>query len=138
MSSNARPSPKELARRGFEVWNGDGDGGIEDIYAEGAVYHDGFGKRHDRESLKAYLANTRETFPDFRVRPARVVAVDDTAFSRYTISGTMEGEFHGFAPTGESFEIHGFVSHRVEDGKVVEAWNATNAMAMAQQLGLLD
>jgi steroid delta-isomerase-like uncharacterized protein len=131
------PPPAELTGREFEVWNGGDVATIDDLYAADGVYHDGFGEVRDRASLKEYVAATRETFPDFAVREEGVVADESTSVARYTISGTMEGSFHGFEPTGESFEIHGFVSHRVEAGEIVEAWNAVNAMAMAEQLGLL-
>lgn len=128
-------NPEELARREFDVWNGDAD--VEDVYAADASYRDGFGRRHDRAELVEYVAGTRETFPDFAVRPERIVADETVAVARYTAAGTMTGTFHGFEPTGESFEIHGFVSHRVGDGGIAESWNAINALAMAEQLGLL-
>jgi steroid delta-isomerase-like uncharacterized protein len=136
MTHDSRRTAEELARREFDVWNGEAD--VADVYAADAVYHDGFGRRHDRDTLVDYVANTRETFPDFRVRPERVLVDGDTAASRYSIGGTMAGTFHGFEPTGESFEIHGFVSHRIADGAIVETWNAVNALSMAEQLGLLD
>lgn len=137
MTPGTEPSATELTRREFDVWNGGDVARIDDLYAAEGVYHDGFGDVRDRASLKEYVAATRETFPDFEVRERGVVADEDVSVARYTVSGTMAGAFHGFDPTGESFEIHGFVSHRVEAGRIVEAWNAVNAMAMAEQLGLL-
>jgi steroid delta-isomerase-like uncharacterized protein len=120
------------------VWNTGKVDRIDDIYAADSVYHDAFGEVHDRESMKEYVTRTRETFPDFHVREDDRISDGGTVATRYTIRGTMERRFRDFQPTGKSFEVHGIATYRVEDGRIVEAWNAVNAMAMAEQLGLLD
>lgn len=137
MSSKARPSPEELTRRDMQIWNDRDVDGIDEIYAADAVFYDAFGERHDRDSWKEYVEMLHEAFPDFHVEIAEMISEGSTVFSRYTFGGTMEGEYRGFEPTGKSFELHGLISYRVEDGKITEVWNAANAMAMAQQLGLL-
>jgi steroid delta-isomerase-like uncharacterized protein len=111
---------------------------VDDIYADDATYVDPMGEvYHDRESYKQYMEMVLSAFPDFTVEVKGVAETDDGVYCRYTFSGTMEGEFRGFEPTGESFELHGIAWSRIEDEKIVESWNATNTMAMAQQLGLL-
>jgi steroid delta-isomerase-like uncharacterized protein len=131
------PTPKRLVEREIEVWNtGDVDA-IDDIYADDAVYVDAYGERHDVASFKQYIERLRSAFPDFHVEIEAVVAEGDHVATRYTFGGTHEGEYRGFEPTGNSFELHGMTFGQVEDGRFVEMWNATNVHAMATQLELL-
>lgn len=119
------------------AWN-DGDVDvIDDIYADGAAYTDPMGAVHDRESLTEYIGMIRTAFPDFTVDVHQLLREGDTVACRYTFSGTMEDPYRGFEPTGESFELHGITWYHIQDEQVPTAWNATNSMAVAQQLGLL-
>jgi steroid delta-isomerase-like uncharacterized protein len=137
MSSKAQPSPEELTRRDIAIWNDGEVDRIEDVYDADCVYHDPFGEEYDRDSYRGYVEMIHTAFPDFFVHEEETLSERDSVMMRYTFGGTMEGEYRGFEPTGKSFELHGLISYRIEDGRIVEAWNAVNSMAMAQQLGLL-
>jgi steroid delta-isomerase-like uncharacterized protein len=137
MSSTATTTQEELVRRDIETWNDHDIAAVDDLYAADARYRDPMGEVHDRTSYKEYIRMVLTAFPDFHVDIRGLAETDDGVYCRYTFSGTMEGEFRGFEPTGESFELHGIAWSRIEDGVIVESWNATNTMAMAQQLGLL-
>ena len=52
-----------------------------------------------------------------------------------TFSGTHEGEFMGFPPTGKRVAFDVFDLLRIRDGKVVEHWSVTNMAALIQQFG---
>jgi predicted ester cyclase len=43
----------------------------------------------------------------------------------------------GFAATGQSTEFTGITIVRIEQGKIVEAWNNFDFMTMYKQLGVL-
>ena len=51
--------------------------------------------------------------------------------------GTHQGETEEFGPpTGRQMELEGITIHRIEDGKIVEEWEAFDSLIMLQQLGL--
>lgn len=138
MDVTPRSEAEELVLREIAGWNEHRPAAVTDTYAVDATYTDPMGMVHDRASLAAYVEMIVTAFPDFHVEPRAVVGRDGTVACRYTFGGTMEGPFRGFEPTGESFELHGVEWSRVEDEAIVEAWNATNSLAMARQLGLLE
>lgn len=138
MSPTATTTQEELVMRDIATWNDRDYDAVDDLYAGDATYRDPMGEvYHDRASYKEYMETVLSAFPDFHVDVKGVAETDDGVYCRYTFSGTMEGPFRGFEPTGESFDLHGIAWSRIEDGRIVESWNATNTMAMARQLGLL-
>jgi steroid delta-isomerase-like uncharacterized protein len=137
MTTTPQTERQALVQREMDIWNDGAFHRIETVYAPDLAYTDPTGEVHDRASLREYVETTLTAFPDCFVQPQAFVEAGEDVACRYRFGGTMEGPFRGFEPTGESFELHGISWSRVEDGTVVEAWNATNTMAMARQLGLL-
>ena len=51
------------------------------------------------------------------------MAEGDKVVTRYTVSGTHQGEFFGVAPTGERITMSGISIDRFDEGgKMVEEW----------------
>jgi steroid delta-isomerase-like uncharacterized protein len=137
MSSKTQPTPEELSRRDMAMWNEADLDRIDDIYAADCTYHDSFGEAYDREALHEYVSGVLAAFPDLHVEEDETIADENTVTSRYTLSGTLEGAWRGFEPTGERFEVGGVICYHVDDGRIVEALNTTTSMAIARQVGLL-
>jgi predicted ester cyclase len=57
--------------------------------------------------------------------------------SRYTASGTHQGEFFGVAPTGKRIEMSGIQLDRFdeESGKMVEEWPEYDLLGAMRQMG---
>src|SRR5258708_38313811 len=80
------------------------------------------------ESLKTFMADLREAFPDFRVeRTANLVAEGDVVMSRWVCEGTHTGPaFYdlvmGALPeaSGRTMRFTGMSSIRLENGKIVD------------------
>lgn len=138
MTATPQTDHQALVQRQIDIWNDGAFHKIETVYDPDVTYTDPMGEVHDRESLREYVESTLTAFPDLTVAPHGFVETGDSVACRYRVRGTMKGEFRGFEPTGESFALHGISWSHVEDDAVVEAWNVTNAMAMARQLGLLE
>jgi steroid delta-isomerase-like uncharacterized protein len=138
MTATPQTDRQALVQREIDIWNDGAFHEIEAVYAPDLAYTDPMGEVHDRASLREYVEMTLTAFPDFTVQPRAFVETGDDVACRYTFGGTMEGPFRGFEPTGASFELHGISWSHLVDDAVVEVWNATNTMAMARQLGLLD
>jgi predicted ester cyclase len=61
----------------------------------------------------------------------------DKIVARCRVSGTHGGEGIGLAPTNKNVDFTGIAIVRVQDGKIVEAWNEFDFFKMYTQLGVM-
>jgi ketosteroid isomerase-like protein len=61
-----------------------------------------------------------------------------TEVTRWTITGTHEGELTGIPPTGRRISITGISIARIANGKIIESWNNWDALGLMQQLGVVS
>ena len=88
------------------------------------------------EGLKMFMNGFRAAFPDLRYHLEDQIAEGDKLVQRYTVHGTMKGEFQGMPATGKHAmwsEIH---ISRFANGKAAEHWASVDQLGMLQQLGL--
>ncbi len=58
--------------------------------------------------------------------------------TRWTASGTHQGELMGIAPTGNRAAVTGITISRIADGKIAEDWVNWDTLGMMQQLGVIS
>ena len=75
--------------------------------------------------------------PDLQFTIDGQLAEGDQVATRWTSSGTHEGELMGIGPTGNRVTIEGIVIHRLADGKIQEGWWNWDTMGLMQQLGAI-
>jgi predicted ester cyclase len=80
------------------------------------------GHRVTRDDWRRKWEHMRAGCPDMHVTTEHSVESGEWVANRYTISGTLTGDFFGQPPTGKRFEITGIDMMRVRDGQVVEHW----------------
>ncbi|MEV7647567.1 ester cyclase [Arthrobacter sp. NPDC089319] len=91
------------------------------------------------DGIRFYVNTFRSAFPDIRVKAIEPTMVDgDLEAAQVVLAGTHHGELMGTAPTGNTVEFSGIDIIRVQDGKVVEHWGATNMLKMLQQIGAVQ
>jgi steroid delta-isomerase-like uncharacterized protein len=61
----------------------------------------------------------------------------DYVATRYTITGTHEGDLMGTPATGKDVAFTGITISRCADGKIVEEWELTDTLGLLQQVGAL-
>jgi steroid delta-isomerase-like uncharacterized protein len=90
-----------------------------------------------RDSLVETASAFRQAFPDFHDEMVKIVAEGDRVayFGRFT--GTHQGPFFQYAPTGKKINVTGINFLRFEDAKIVERWSIFDVMALMQQLGTM-
>jgi steroid delta-isomerase-like uncharacterized protein len=129
---------KAVARRFFEAWNeGDLDA-LDEVMSPDAENHDPqdpFPSDTGPEAAKKLVSMYREAFPDVRFEVEHQVAEGDYVVTRWTATGTHEGELMGIPGTGKSSTVTGISIDRFEGGKVVEGWTNWDTLGMLQQLG---
>jgi predicted ester cyclase len=131
---------KALARRETEEILGEGNLDVADeIIAPDYVGHDPASPEPVRgpEGVKEQATGYRAAFPDLMITIEQQVAEGDTVVSRWTASGTHEGELFGIAPTGKQATITGISIERFVDGKVVEGHTNWDTFGLMQQLGVI-
>ena len=131
-----------LIRRWFEeVWNSGRSDAIDEMFAEEGIAHGLSGvdgePLHGPAAFKVFHENFRNAFPDIVVTVEQTVSEGDLLAARCTARGKHTGDGLGFAATHAQMEITGMAMVRIKGGKIVEAWNNFDFMAMHQQLGTL-
>jgi predicted ester cyclase len=65
------------------------------------------------------------------------VAEGEYVVTRWTASGTHEGDLEGIPPTGRSTTTSGISVTRIVDGKIVEDRTEWDALGLMTQLGAI-
>ena len=133
---------KATARRiSDEVFNQGSLSVLDELIAPDYVLHDPGvpgGELRGLETFKEqWVSMFRTAFPDLRIVIEDQVAEGDKVASRYTCSGTHQGELRGFPPTNNRVEVTGTITSRFAEGKIVEEWNNFDSMGMMQQLRIV-
>jgi steroid delta-isomerase-like uncharacterized protein len=126
---------KAIARkflRMFEL----GDASMADAIVAPDYYN------HDAPDPSIGLAGTKESVNAFKGAMANAqanidfqVAEGDKVISRYTWSGTHQGEFQGVPATGKRVSWTATATFRIANGKIREAWLNWDQLGLMQQLG---
>jgi steroid delta-isomerase-like uncharacterized protein len=82
----------------------------------------------------------RAVFPDIHFDVEDMIAEGDKVVSRYTVTGTHQGEFMGIPATGKPVKITTIWIHRLADGRIVEGrdWGEWDRLSLLEQLGALS
>lgn len=100
---------------------------ITEIYDPRFVDHVNAMEYHGTEGARQSVALYMELFPDLRFVVEEQVTEGERVASRWTLHGTHRGR---------GVRIWGIVISRLEDGKIVEDWAASDTLDLARQLGL--
>jgi len=130
---------KAAARRFFdEAWQGRYEA-LDEIMAPNAVEHDTqnpFTDIDGPDGARRVIEMYRQAFPDVSFTVEEQIAEGDFVFTRWTGTGTNDGEIMGMPATGRSSTVTGMNLDRFEDGRIVERWANWDTLGMLQQLGL--
>ena len=131
---------KALARRVMEEMFNKGNLDVADeLLAPGYVDHDPAMPEDVRgpEGFKEYVAAYRSAFSDLHIRIEDQIAEGDKVVTRWTGTGTHDGDLAGIAPTGNRVTLPGMEIVRISDGKLVEGWEGYDSINMMRQLGVM-
>jgi steroid delta-isomerase-like uncharacterized protein len=130
---------KTLSRRFIEGYVRGDTHIVDELLAPDFVFHDPSSATGEvpAEDMKASIEWIHGAFPDARVTIEDQVAEGDKVVSRYTVSGTHQGEIMGAAPTGKLVTHTGHQTDRFEGGKIVESWTNWDALGLLQEIGAI-
>src|SRR5579884_455889 len=89
------------------------------------------------QGIATIITMFRRAFPDLHFEIEDQIAEGDKVVTRYTFSGTQQGELMGIPPSGKHVSIGGISIYRITDGKMQQAWIEYDMLGLLQQLGVV-
>jgi len=128
MATTETDANTETARRALEVaCAGKEPDAIDEVYAETFVDHVNSMEYRGTDGARQSVALYLELFPDLEFVIDEQVTEGNRVASRWTLHGTHRGR---------RVELWGIVISRLEDGKIVEDWAASDSLSLVRQLGV--
>jgi len=87
------------------------------------------------QGFREFVGTYRKAFPDLRITVDEQVAEGETVVTRWTATGTNEGELMGMPATGKQATTAGININRISGGKLVEGWGLFDQLGLLQQIG---
>jgi predicted ester cyclase len=88
-------------------------------------------------AARRWVRPFRDSFPDFQMQIADLVADNEKVAAHFRCSGTHLGEWMGHPPTGRHFhDVDEIYIFRVSGGKLAGAFGVEDNVARMRQLGL--
>lgn len=95
------------------------------------------GQGPGREGLKFVLDSMFTGFPDMNWTVQEQVAEGEKVVTRFTWTGTHQGEFMGIPPTNKKVEVWGVVIDVVKNNLFAESRIIMDNIGLLQQLGVM-
>lgn len=120
-----------------KAWNGGNLDVIDELFSEDYVGHDPPNPEPvlGTEGMKNFLRMYHAAFSDAHIDLDDVLVDGDKVVTRWTGTGTHDGDLMGIPPTGRSVKFTGIRIFRLADGKVVEGWVNWDTFGLMKQLG---
>jgi steroid delta-isomerase-like uncharacterized protein len=88
----------------------------------------------DREVGLGFVKTFRAAFPDLHYTVDDSLVAGDRVATRWTATGTHQGEFFGNAATNKRVTMLGITIFQVADGKITRLWNVWDLAGLMNQL----
>ena len=126
---------KAAVRACFEKASQGNFDALHEIVAPDYVVHPE--EAHGPDGLREMVEGYRSALSGLRVTIEQQFTEGDYVATRYTISGTHDGELMGTPPTGKDVAFTGITISRCEGGRILEEWEITDAVGLLGQIGAL-
>ena len=132
----------DLIRRWFEeVWNQGREATIDELCSHDAVGH---GQTLDGtdivgpEPFRQFWKNFRSAFTSIHITIERTIEEGEMVLAQWTLTMRHTGPFLGIESTGKQITAKGMSIQRFVDGKILEAWDNWDQLAVMAQLGAVS
>ena len=127
---------KTLARQFLHMFETGDPGKADEIVATDYYNHDA-SYATGSKGVKAAVTMFKNAIHDAQLKIAFQIAEGDKVATRYTWSGTHQGESYGIPATGKQVNWTATVTFRIADGKIREAWKNRDQWGLMEQLGVI-
>ncbi|MBL0270183.1 MAG: ester cyclase [Chitinophagaceae bacterium] len=139
---NTLEKNKQIVRQFYEDgWNNRNFEIVRQTHAENWSHHDnsnpndiGGGPEGNINRMKELV----QSFPDLKFTIEEMVAEDDKVVIRFAASGTQKGQFGPLPPTDKQVKMLGYITHRIENGQIIEDWVVRDTYGLMMQLGVIN
>ena len=108
---------------------------LDDIVTSDYVLHPG--EVRGADGLKDMVQGYRDALSGLRVTIDQQFADGDFVATRFTITGTHDGNLMGTPPSGKNVAFTGIAISRCEGGRIAEEWEITDTVGLLGQIGAL-
>jgi steroid delta-isomerase-like uncharacterized protein len=124
-------------RQAYERISAGDIAGFGELVADDFIEHQGGpGLPPTKDGTLEFFRTLKAAFPDWHMRVEDVVAGEDKAVARVTVTGTHRGPFMGLSPTGIEASVQLIDVMRFDDeGLICEHWGVADMLSLMQQLG---
>ena len=145
MASDSQEERNKVVLNRFweEVWDQGKLDVVDEIFHQDFVDHGlapGLTKQGP-EGAKEAVMQFRDAMPDLYLKVDDMIAEGDKVLTRWTSGGTQTGPLRSprgeIPPSGRVGKVQGMTLNRVEDGRIIEAWDNFDILGMLQQLGVI-
>jgi predicted ester cyclase len=133
---------KALALRCVEAFQKGDVVALKDIFSPDYVGHlqdntvpDNTTRTQTYEMALESCKNLSASYSDVAIIVEETIAKGDKVTIRYTAKGTYTGADLGLRDVRKKIEISGIAIERLENGKIVEVWDAPDGLRFFKQLG---
>ena len=130
-----------LMKRWFEeVWNQRRKSTITELFAPNGISHGVDENGADMIGPHAFLPFYERflgAFPDMKLKIEDAFGYDDKVLIRWSAIMQHSGDSLGMPATNKRVAIGGMTLARISNGKIVEAWDNWDKLAMLQQIGAI-
>jgi len=110
---------------------------VDQIFPDDYISHGADYGLHGPKGLKEHITSSQNSFSDMQHIIEDNFAEGNMVATRCTFRATQKGEFMGIPPTGKQITFPVLYIHRIEDGKIKEAWiDYDSLLSLAMQLGM--
>jgi steroid delta-isomerase-like uncharacterized protein len=122
-----------------EIFNCNNLAAVDQLIAVDYVYRrPGAEELCGRPTYKLLIARVRTAFPTFHFTVDQMIAEGEHVCSRWTFTGTHQGEFMGVPATGKRVTAHGMLASRCVAGQIVDEWEIMDELGILRQMGAID
>jgi steroid delta-isomerase-like uncharacterized protein len=130
---------KAIVRKFYKMFELGDPGLADEVVAADYVNHNALtGQKIGIEGVKEFATSLKNALPDIQFNIGDQIAERDRVVSRYTVSGTHQGELFGVPATGKQVKWTATATMTVANGKIQEAWLNWDQWGLMQQLGVVQ
>ncbi len=133
---------KEVVRQFYEEgWNNRNFEIVHQTHSQKWIHHDNSIPNDLGGGPEGNICRMKElvqAFPNLQFNIQDMVAENDKVVVRFLATGTQAGQFGPIPATNKPVKMLGYITHRLENGKIIEDWVVRDTYGLMIQLGVLQ
>ena len=110
---------------------------MDEIFSNDFISHGADYEMQSLDDLRGHITSSQNTYSDMKHIIEANFAEGNLVATRCIFRATHTGELMGVPPTGKQITFPVLYIHRIEDGKIKEAWiDYDSLLSLAMQLGM--